>query len=184
MVIGATGVVAGLLLLTETGATGLLLTTGAEETGATGVEAELTGATGVLLLYELASLHQIVQYLSECSRGGWLGDGAWAVGDGQGGGLGDGVGLAVVGEGGGLRAVGGEGSDDLSHVDVGRRAVRGRAPASHSLSGDSANEGGSSDRVTHLDDIRWIVDLKVVVVSSFLRGKASECGEDRCVDVC
>ena len=52
-----------------------------------------------------------------------LGQSAGAVRDGQGGGRRDGVGLAVVGQGGGLRAVGGQGSDDLSgvgHVLAGR----------------------------------------------------------------
>jgi len=46
----------------------------------------------------------------------WLGDSAWAVGDGEGGGLSDGVGNIVEGQGGGLWAVGGVGGKDLSNV--------------------------------------------------------------------
>jgi hypothetical protein len=46
-----------------------------------------------------------------------VGDGAWAVGDGQGGGRLDGVGLSSVGEDGGQRAVGCQGCDDLSGPD-------------------------------------------------------------------
>lgn len=46
-----------------------------------------------------------------------LGNGAWAVGDGQGGRLRDCVGLVSVGQSGGRWAVGGECGDNLSGVD-------------------------------------------------------------------
>lgn len=57
-----------------------------------------------------------------------LGDGAWAVGDGQSGGSRDGVGQVVHGEGSGVWAVGGVGPDNLSgHVGVfGGHGARGR----------------------------------------------------------
>lgn len=87
-----------------------------------------------------------------------------AVGDGEGGGLRDGVGLAGVGDLGGLRAVGGVGGDDLSHVG-GASAVlggdRGGGNASQSGGGDGSSE-------THFDirELGWLLlgVLRVVVV--------------------
>lgn len=76
----------------------------------------------------------------------WLGDGAWAVGDGESGGLSDGVGNIVEGQGGWPRAVGGEGSVDLS--DPGDVASSG-SDGSHKGGGD----GG--DRELHLDGLDW-----------------------------
>lgn len=75
----------------------------------------------------------------------WLGDGARAVGDGEGGGLSDGVGLAVVGDLGGSRAVGGELSDDLSHV----------GSVGVGLGNGSEASGSSSDDETHVDSVDW-----------------------------
>ena len=49
-----------------------------------------------------------------------LGDGARTVGDGESGRLSDGVGLVAVSESGGLRAVSGDGSENLSCVDNSR----------------------------------------------------------------
>lgn len=73
------------------------------------------------------------------SRDG-LGDGARAVRDGQGRSLSDGVGHAVVSQEGGLRAVGGQGRDDLGGVGH----VRGGGG-----SGGQSQDGGSGE--LHLD---------------------------------
>lgn len=78
------------------------------------------------------------------SRVGGLGDGARAVGDGQGGGLSDGVGLAAVGDLGGLRAVGGQGSDDLGGVDGGSRDNGGCGRVDGSCGVDRGSRGGHS----------------------------------------
>lgn len=75
----------------------------------------LAGLTGVLGLARLAGGRHGVRVL-----GLRLGDSARAVGDGEGGGLSDGVGLVAVGESGRLRAVGGDGGEDLGGVDNGR----------------------------------------------------------------
>ena len=53
-----------------------------------------------------------------------LGDGARTVGDGESGRLSDGVGLVAVSESGGLRAVSGDGSENLSCVDNSRDGDR------------------------------------------------------------
>lgn len=47
-----------------------------------------------------------------------MGDGTWAVSDGQGGGFSDSVSLTVEGQGGGSWAVGGQFSDDFGNVNV------------------------------------------------------------------
>lgn len=104
-----------------------------------------------------------------------------AVGDGEGGGRGDSVGLAGVGDLSGLRAVSGDGGDDLSHVG-GSSAVLGSL---HLGSGDNASHGGGSDSgsETHFD-IRCLdgggsvgVEVLVVVVRERLFVvSSSECG--------
>lgn len=82
----------------------------------------------------------------------WLGDGAWAVGDGQGGGLSDGVGNAVEAQGGGLWAVGGEGSVDLSD------------PGDVAVGSDGGHKGGGNggDGELHLDDWNYLLKSKEV----------------------
>jgi len=57
--------------------------------------------------------------VADDGRGGvnWLGDGAWAVGDGDGLTLGGSVGNTVEGESGGSWADGGEGSDNVGNPD-------------------------------------------------------------------
>lgn len=107
-----------------------------------------------------------------------LGHGARAVGDGEGGCLSskksvrvqksstsaftylrDGVGGAAVGELGGLRAVGGEGSDDLSHI-VDSGILR------NGNTSETSGSGNNSE--THLDGIK--------VVNWLLKGVVVGCG--------
>jgi hypothetical protein len=87
--------------------------TGLDTTGVT------TGATyvdvGVAYLKVILISIPKDPALHENLRGG-VGDGAWAVGDGQGSSRLDGVGLSSVGENSGQRAVSGQGSDNLSVV--------------------------------------------------------------------
>lgn len=75
----------------------------------------------------------------------WLGDGAWAVRDGEGGGLGDGVGDTVEAQGGWAWAVSGVGGVDLSNIGD----VAGGSDGGHEGSGD----GGV--RELHLDGLDW-----------------------------
>lgn len=60
-----------------------------------------------------------------------------------------------MGELGGLRAEGGEGSDDLSHVDVGAGAVALSWPATVSSGG--ANDGSGGDGETHFEGVKAVV---------------------------
>lgn len=88
---------------------------GVAGSGSGGVRSGNNGLAGMLGLARLAGGRHGVRVL-----GLRLGDCARAVGDGEGGGLSDGVGLVAVGESGRLRAVGGDGGEDLSGVDHGR----------------------------------------------------------------
>ena len=99
------------------GVTGLglgLLGLSGDGSGSSGVRTGTLRLTGVTRLARLAGGRlRVVLGLR-------LGDGARTVGDGESGRLSDGVGLVAVSEGGGLRAVSGDGSENLSCVDNSR----------------------------------------------------------------
>jgi len=79
-----------------------------------------------------------------------VGDGAWAVGDGQGSSRLDGVGLSSVGENSGQWAVGGQGSDDLSEVHWNGLVLWGNWVADNGGAG-SANEESGGNGELHFD---------------------------------
>jgi len=81
-------------------------------------------------------------------RDDWLDDCAGAIGDGQGGGRSHDVGLAAVGDLGGLRAVGGDGRDDLGDVRYatgargGDRARGGDGTVANGIAGVRGRDAG------------------------------------------
>lgn len=85
-----------------------------------------------------------------------------------------------MGELGGLRAVSGESSDDLSHVDVGNSGVLGNGTSGEAGNGDSGSE-------THFDGIKVVVllvDVLVLKVCSWYVVRRLDSEWNRCIDRC
>jgi len=80
-----------------------------------------------------------------------VGDGAWAVGDGQGGSRLDGVGLSSVGKNSGQWAVGGQGSDDLSVVHWDSLILWGGLWVSNNGSAGAGDEESGGNGELHFD---------------------------------
>jgi hypothetical protein len=82
-----------------------------------------------------------------------VGDGAWAVGDGQGRGRLDCVGLSTVGEDGGQWAVGCQGGDDLSGPDWQSLVLWGfwEAISANNGGAGAGNEESGGNGVLHFD---------------------------------
>lgn len=119
-----------------------------------------------------------------------LGDGAGAVGDGEGGGLGDSVGHVVVGQSRGLRAVGGDGGDDLGGVhgagSTGRLGASSRGDqrsiTAKGVVAQARGIAGSTSSHVGIGLTAALVVGSVASLSALILGSCGGCGSDRLAD--